>query len=73
MIPEYIPFLIAYQRRKPEVTYIRLNPVGGLATIDLAQFTRGADIEAITNQYLEMPEVAKEVANFVASIVSENV
>ena len=56
------------QRRKPEITYVRLNPVGGLATIDLAQFTRGADIEAITNQYLEIPEVTDQVVNFAASI-----
>ena len=56
------------QRRKPQITYVRLNPVGGLATIDLAEFTRGADIEAITNQYLEIPEVADQVEKLAASI-----
>jgi response regulator RpfG family c-di-GMP phosphodiesterase len=70
-IPEYIPHPLSnhrLQRRKAEIKYVRLNPVGGLATIDLAQFTRGADIEAITNQYLEIPEVADQVENFAASI-----
>ena len=55
-------------RRKSEIKYVRLNPVGGLADIDLAQFTRGADIEAVTNQYLEIPEVTDQVVNFAASI-----
>ena len=44
--------------------------MGGLDTVDLAQFTRGADIEAITNQYLEIPEVADQVVYFAASFVS---
>jgi hypothetical protein len=39
------------------MAYLRLNPPGGLSTIDLVDFTRGADIEFITNQYLEAPEV----------------
>jgi hypothetical protein len=66
---EYVSYLITnYKRRKPEITYVRLNPSRGLADIDLAEFTRGADIEAITNQYLERPEVADQVVNFAASI-----
>jgi hypothetical protein len=36
--------------------------------IDLAEFTRGADIEAITNQYLEIPEVADQVEKLAAYI-----
>ena len=69
--PEYTAsYLNTSYRRKPDVTYIRLNPVGGLDTVDLAQFTRGADIEAITNQYLEIPEVGDQVVNFAASFVS---
>ena len=56
------------QRRNPQITYVRLNPVGGLATIDLAEFTRRADIKAITNQYLEIPEVADQVEDLAASI-----
>ena len=56
------------QRRKSEITYIRLNPVGGLAVIDLAEFTRGADIETVTIQYLGFPEVTVQVENFAASI-----
>jgi len=45
-----------------------LNPPGGLDTIDLADFARGADIEAVTNQYLEIPEVADQVVNCAAII-----
>jgi hypothetical protein len=48
-----------------------LNPVGGLDTIDLAEITRGADIEAITNQYLGIPDVVNQVVDFAASFVSQ--
>jgi hypothetical protein len=50
-----------------------LNPPGGLDTIDLADFARGADIEAVTNQYLEIPEVADQVVNCAITIVSRTV
>jgi hypothetical protein len=56
-------------RRTPKLTYVRLNPPGGLDTIDLADVTRGADIEAITNQYLEIPEVTELVLNIAETIV----
>jgi hypothetical protein len=46
-----------------------LNPPGGLDTIDLADFTRGADIEVITNQYLENPEVIEQVSNLAVTLI----
>jgi hypothetical protein len=56
-------------RRVPKLTYLRLNPPGGLDTIDLADFARGADIEAITNQYLGSPEVADQISTFATTLV----
>ena len=37
--------------------------------IDLADFARGADIEAITNQYLENPEVIEQVSNVAVTLI----
>ena len=48
---------------------MHLNPPDGLDTIDLADFTRGADIEAITNQYLENPDVIEQVSNIAVTLI----
>ena len=43
--------------------YVRLNPVGGLSTVNLADFTRGAEIELITTEYLRHPNVDDIIDN----------